>query len=98
MSILELSEEIKPKVIIGENVDESSQLVKKIKDLNEIVNTFEKIGYDVSYKILDVSHFGVPQSRRLIFINVREDVTEERIIIYEYYLVFFQQKVKMWSQ
>ena len=25
----------------------------KIKKLNEIVNTFEKIGYDVSYKILD---------------------------------------------
>ena len=76
MSILELSEEIKPKVIIGENVDGLLAGETKIK-LNEIVNTFEKIGYDVSYKILDASHFGVPQSRRrVIFIAVREDVTE----------------------
>ena len=36
---------------------------------NKITNTFEKIGYDVSSKILDSSHYGVPQTRkRLIFI------------------------------
>ena len=81
---LRVAEEIKPKVIIGENVVGLSQAIKL--KLNEIVNTFEKIGYDVSYKILDASKYGVPQSRRrVIFIAVREDVTRgNRIIIYEY--------------
>ena len=73
---LRVAEEIKPKVIIGENVAGLLAGEAKLK-LNEIVNTFEKIGYDVSYKILNASHFGVPQSRRrVIFIAVREDVTE----------------------
>ena len=73
---LRVAEEIKPKVIIGENVAGLLAGEAKLK-LTEIVNTFEKIGYDVSYKILDASHFGVPQSRRrVIFIAVREDVTE----------------------
>tara|TARA_R110000744_G_scaffold181684_2_gene300846 strand:+ start:673 stop:1812 length:1140 start_codon:yes stop_codon:yes gene_type:complete len=73
---LRVAEEIKPKVIIGENVAGLLAGEAKLK-LNEIVNTFEEIGYDVSYKILNASHFGVPQSRRrVIFIAVREDVTE----------------------
>ena len=73
---LRVAEEIKPKVIIGENVAGLLAGEAKLK-LNEIVNTFEKIGYDVSYKILDASKYGVPQSRRrVIFIAVREDVTE----------------------
>ena len=43
---------------------------------NKITNTFEQIGYDVSSKVLDSSHYGVVQTRkRLIFIEVREDVT-----------------------
>jgi DNA (cytosine-5)-methyltransferase 1 len=68
---LRVAEEIKPKVIIGENVAGLLAGEAKLK-LNEIVNTFEKIGYDVSYKILNASHFGVPQSRRrVIFIAVR---------------------------
>ena len=73
---LRVAEEIKPKVIIGENVagllaGEAKQYYFKIN------NTFEKIGYDVSSKVLDSSNYGVPQSRkRVFFIGVREDVTE----------------------
>jgi len=73
---LRIAKDLKPKVIIGENVAGLVAGEAKLK-LNEIVNTFEEIGYDVSYKILNASHFGVPQSRRrVIFIAVREDVTE----------------------
>ena len=72
---LRVAEEIKPKVIVGENVagltmGEAKQYYYKI------TNEFEKIGYDVSSMVLDSSHYGVPQTRkRLIFIGVREDVT-----------------------
>ena len=73
---LRIAEEIKPKVIVGENV--SGLMMGEAKQYYyKITNTFEKIGYDVSSMILDSSHYGVPQTRkRVIFIAVREDVTE----------------------
>jgi len=72
---LRVADYIKPKVIIAENV--AGLTMGEAKEYyNKITNTFEKIGYDVSSKVLDSSHYGVPQTRkRLIFIAVREDVT-----------------------
>ena len=73
---LRVAEDIKPKVIIAENV--AGLLMGEAKQYYyKITNTFEKIGYDVSSMVLDSSHYGVPQTRkRVIFIAVREDVTE----------------------
>jgi DNA (cytosine-5)-methyltransferase 1 len=73
---LRVAEEIKPKVIIAENV--AGLMMGEAKQYYfKITNSFEKIGYDVSSKILDSSHYGVPQTRkRVIFIAVREDVTK----------------------
>jgi DNA (cytosine-5)-methyltransferase 1 len=71
-----IAKDIKPKVIIGENVAGLDAGEAKQKR-NQIDKAFGKIGYDVSYKILNAAYFGVPQSRRrLFFIAVREDVTE----------------------
>ena len=45
---------------------------------HKIINEFEKIGYDVSSKVLNAKYFGVPQSReRTIFIAVRKDITAQ---------------------
>ena len=45
------------------------------KYFHKILNTFEKIGYDVCAKVLDSRYYGVSQTRtRVIFIGVREDV------------------------
>ena len=73
---LRVAEEIKPKVIVAENV--AGLMMGEAKQYYyKITNTFEKIGYDVSSMVLDSSHYGVPQTRkRVIFIAVREDVTE----------------------
>jgi len=72
---LRVAEEIKPKVIVAENV--AGLMMGEAKQYYyKITNTFEKIGYDVSSMVLDSSHYGVPQTRkRVIFIAVREDVT-----------------------
>lgn len=71
-----IAKDIKPKVIIGENVAGLDAGEAKQKR-NQIDKAIEEIGYDVSYKILNASHFGVPQSRRrLFFIGIREDVSE----------------------
>jgi DNA (cytosine-5)-methyltransferase 1 len=74
---LRVAEEIKPKVIVAENV--KGLTVGEAKEyFNKILNTFEKIGYEVCAQVLDSRYYGVSQTRtRVIFIAVREDVAEK---------------------
>jgi DNA (cytosine-5)-methyltransferase 1 len=74
---LRIADELKPKVIIGENV-EGLTMGEAKEYFHKIQNTFEDIGYLVVADVLDASYFGVPQSRkRTFFIAVREDVAEK---------------------
>ena len=74
---LRVAKEIKPKVIIGENV-EGLTMGEAKEYFHKIQNTFEDIGYLIVANVLDSSYFGVPQSRkRCFFIGVREDVAEK---------------------
>ena len=74
---LRVAKEIKPKVIIGENV-EGLTMGEAKEYFHKIQNTFEEIGYLIVANVLDSSYFGVPQSRkRCFFIGVREDVAEK---------------------
>ena len=74
---LRVAEEIKPKVIVAENV--KGLTIGEAKEyFNKILNTFEKIGYEVCAQVLDSRYYGVSQTRtRVIFIAVREDVAEK---------------------
>ena len=73
---IRIAKDVKPKVIVGENV--SGLLMGEAKHYYyKITVAFEKIGYNVSSMLLDSSHYGVPQTRkRVIFIAVRKDVTD----------------------
>jgi DNA (cytosine-5)-methyltransferase 1 len=74
---LRVAQDIKPKVIIGENV-EGLTMGEAKEYFHKIQNTFEDIGYLIVANVLDSSYFGVPQSRkRCFFIGVREDVAEK---------------------
>ena len=74
---LRVAKDIKPKVIIGENV-EGLTMGEAKEYFHKIQNTFEDIGYLIVANVLDSSYFGVPQSRkRCFFIGVREDVAEK---------------------
>jgi len=74
---LRVAKEIKPKVIVAENV-KGLTISEAKKYFNKILNTFEKIGYDVCAKVLDSRYYGVSQTRtRVIFIGIREDVAEK---------------------
>ena len=74
---LRVANDIKPKVIIAENV--KGLTVGEAKEyFNKIQNTFEDIGYDVVAKVLDSRYFGISQTRtRVFFIGVRNDITEK---------------------
>ena len=73
---IRVAKDIQPKVIVAENV--SGLLMGEAKNYYyRITAEFGNIGYNVSSKLLDSSHYGVPQTRkRVIFIAVREDVTD----------------------
>ena len=74
---LRVAKDIKPKVIIGENV-EGLTMGEAKEYFHKIQNTFEDIGYLIVANVLDSSYFGVPQSRkRCFFIGVREDFAEK---------------------
>jgi len=65
--IASIAKVAKPKIIFLENV---TNLVKidKGNTLKTIFNELEDIGYNVHYEILDSSDFGVPQSRKRVYI------------------------------
>jgi DNA (cytosine-5)-methyltransferase 1 len=67
-------DKLDPKVVIFENVRGLlSTKVETGKLIDEIVETLtEKYGYHVSYRLMNFSHFGVPQKRiRVILIAVK---------------------------
>ena len=70
LSYIKLVQEIKPKAFVIENVPGIISLFNgEVKD--NIIKRFSSIGYNVTYKILCASDYGVPQSRkRVIFVGI----------------------------
>lgn len=77
LDVARICEHHQPKVIFCENV---KGLVNhdKGKTLSIIISTFEKIGYNVFYKVLNSKDYGVPQNRERIYIVAfRKDIKSE---------------------
>lgn len=71
LEFLRIASILKPKVIVMENVVG----LKSMKDLNgnlildNIIKTYNELGYHVKWKIVDIAKLGLPQTRkRMIFI------------------------------
>ena len=76
---------VKPKWIIGENVkgllsrkgkEQNQNENSKLRPVIDIINDlFNKIGYKITYKVIDCKDVGVPQNRkRLIIVGHRGDL------------------------
>ncbi|MCM1144615.1 MAG: DNA cytosine methyltransferase [Blautia sp.] len=64
----------KPKFFVAENVKGITNLAKG-KVFEMILKDFEKLDYNVKYKILNAADFGVAQTRmRVIIVGVRKDI------------------------
>lgn len=71
--------QVKPKVVIGENVKGFYQL-KQGKYFNLIKDRLEQIGYTVYARILNAADYGIPQLRcRLIIVGVRSDIRKKYV-------------------
>ena len=71
LSYIRLVDEIRPKMFVIENVPGLVGLFGgQIKD--SIIEKFTEMGYEIQYKILCASDYGVPQSRRrVVFVGSR---------------------------
>lgn len=66
----------KPLFFLAENVP---GIISKthVGEFTKIISEFRKIGYNVSYKLLDAEDFGVPQERRrVIVVGYRKDLNK----------------------
>jgi len=76
LEFLRVTKLTKPKMIIGENV--KGLLSRKATNgemyIDIIVSEFDKIGYNVIYKVFKCEEYGVPQSReRLIILGIKKE-------------------------
>jgi len=68
---IELIKKVKPDIVSMENVPDLSN-TKKYPVFDQFINTLHSSGYQVSYKTVDVSKYGVPQKRkRLVLLASR---------------------------
>lgn len=66
-----------PKYFIAENV-KGLMTLQKGAILKKVVDEFKSVGYNVKYKLLLASNFGIPQKReRLFIVGVRNDIKLE---------------------
>lgn len=66
LSYIRFVKDIRPKFFIIENVPGLVNLFNgKVKD--RIIEEFKKLGYQIEYKILSASDYGVPQNRKRVF-------------------------------
>lgn len=71
--------QVKPKILIAENVKGFSTL-KKGKYLEMALEDFKTHGYTLHWKILNASHYGVPQLRqRVIIVGIRNDLPSRNL-------------------
>jgi DNA (cytosine-5)-methyltransferase 1 len=76
MSIIDAVKKIQPKMFIAENV--KGLLLKSNADsLKKILNDFNLLGYNITYKLYDAADYGVPQTRERVFIvGTRNDISK----------------------
>lgn len=72
--VVEIAKFHQPKFIILENV-KNLENHKNGMTLKHIIDSFEKVGYDMHYKVLNSGDYGIPQSRKRIYIiGFRKDL------------------------
>ena len=66
-----------PKAFFFENV--AGMVSKKhAEEFQNVVNTIEEYGYNVTYKVVNCADYGVPQDRkRLFMVGIRKDIKNE---------------------
>lgn len=79
LSMAEVVKQVKPKIFLAENVKGLLSWENGL-GIRTMVSDFEKLGYNVEYRLLHTADYGVPQTReRVIIIGVRKDLNTKPI-------------------
>lgn len=71
-SFVKVVDKVKPKIFIAENV--YGLLTMKNEPINQIINDFEKLGYNVNYQLVKANEYGIPQKRwRVIIMGINKE-------------------------
>ena len=71
-SFVEVVKRVKPKIFVAENV--YGLLTMEGDPIKQIINEFEKVGYDTQYELIKANEYGIPQTRwRVIIIGISKD-------------------------
>lgn len=74
LSMAKVVEKVRPKIFLAENVKGLLSWEGGL-GIQTMISDFEKLGYNVEYKLHNTANFGVPQTReRVIIIGVRKDI------------------------
>ena len=77
VSMVEIVKLVKPKVFLAENVKGLISWEKGL-GIRTMIKDFEKLGYNVEFRLHNTADFGVPQTReRVIIIGVRKDLSSK---------------------
>lgn len=73
---IRIVEDVKPKIIIWENV--KNVLSKKhIHNFENYIKSLDELGYNSHYKLLNAKQYGIPQNRERIFVvSIRKDIDD----------------------
>ena len=75
--IARIAKHHQPKLLFLENVRNLARHDKG-RTLSTILSTLDELGYQVHHKVLNASHFGLPQNReRIYFVCFRKDIAPE---------------------
>lgn len=78
-SFVRLVSEIKPKIFVMENVPNILSIGEGIVK-ESVLKDFSEIGYNVTYRVLTASDYGVPQKRRrAFFVGLNQNVFGEKM-------------------
>lgn len=78
-SMADVVRKVQPKIFLAENVKGLLSWEGGL-GIKTMISDFEKLGYNVEYKLHNTADFGVPQIReRVIIIGIRKDVGKEII-------------------
>lgn len=66
-SFLDVVKELKPEAVLIENVPGLASKAKSYY-LKTVIVTLERLGYVPTWRVLNASHYGVPQNRRRLFV------------------------------
>ena len=77
-SFVSVVSQVKPKMFVFENV--YGLFTMKDKPMDQIIQDFENVGYEIEYQVMKSEEYGIPQTRkRVILLGIRKEGLQKKL-------------------